>query len=587
MSDLPPLLPPLLIDQKIDPRRYAALLYWQGFGFAAIAEILPVNINTLYSWRRRDKWDDKAPMARIETSLEDRYLRLTSKKVLTEKDFKEADFLLRQIEKARRIGGVVEPSNGGALPVVSLLKKGGDFDVVAAAEKCKEAFFDELFDYQRVWYEAGLKHRIRNILKSRQIGATWFFAREALLDALTTGRNQIFLSASRAQAHEFKKYIAAFLLAATGITLKGEFPLLPNGATLYFLGTSSKTAQSYHGNLYFDEYFYVCQFSALRRVASGMAAHKRWRQTFFSTPSTLDHEAYQFWSGKSFNRGRAKSDCISLDVSHKALSGGVLGGDSVWRQMVTVKDALNGGCDLFDLAQLQNEYSPDEFANLFMCEFMDDSSAAFGFAALQRCLCDSWADWSDFKPLHERPLAGKPVWIGYDCATTGDNSALAVIAPPDKAGGAFRLVDKRVFKEAAYEKQDEILREVAQRFNVEHIAIDTTGGYGYAVHELVKKWFPRVKSLRYDLNSKVRLVLKAQSVINNGRFLFDSKESDVTRAFLNIKKELTASKRFMTFKAGRGEDVSHSDIAWAIMNALENEPLDGDLNKQNSTVFFG
>jgi uncharacterized protein YjcR len=38
-----------------------------------------------------------------------------------------------------------------------------------------------------VWYEAGLAERIRNILKSRQIGATWYFAREAFIDALTTG----------------------------------------------------------------------------------------------------------------------------------------------------------------------------------------------------------------------------------------------------------------------------------------------------------------------------------------------------------------------------------------------------------------
>jgi uncharacterized protein YjcR len=49
------------------------------------------------------------------------------------------------------------------------------------------------------------------LLKSRQIGATYYFAREALLDALKTGRNQIFLSASKAQAHQFKNYMQAFV----------------------------------------------------------------------------------------------------------------------------------------------------------------------------------------------------------------------------------------------------------------------------------------------------------------------------------------------------------------------------------------
>ncbi|EKN6310465.1 oxidoreductase, partial [Yersinia enterocolitica] len=63
----------------------------------------------------------------------------------------------------------------------------------SAVEKLESIFHENIFDYQRDWFEAGLQHRIRNILKSRQIGATFFFAREALLDAITTGRNQIFL----------------------------------------------------------------------------------------------------------------------------------------------------------------------------------------------------------------------------------------------------------------------------------------------------------------------------------------------------------------------------------------------------------
>ncbi|NVH69973.1 terminase, partial [Burkholderia pseudomallei] len=74
--------------------------------------------------------------------------------------------------------------------------------------------------------------RTRNILKSRQIGATWYFAREALVDALDTDRNQIFLSASKAQAHVFKQYITQFARAAADIELTGDPIILPSGATL-------------------------------------------------------------------------------------------------------------------------------------------------------------------------------------------------------------------------------------------------------------------------------------------------------------------------------------------------------------------
>ncbi|MBN0168973.1 terminase family protein, partial [Pseudomonas aeruginosa] len=90
--------------------------------------------------------------------------------------------------------------------------------------------------------------RTRVILKSRQIGATFYFAREALIDALETGRNQIFLSASKAQAHIFKAYIQAFARDAVGVELKGDPIILPNGAELHFLGTNARTAQGYHGN---------------------------------------------------------------------------------------------------------------------------------------------------------------------------------------------------------------------------------------------------------------------------------------------------------------------------------------------------
>lgn len=67
-------------------------------------------------------------------------------------------------------------------------------------EQLTEAFKDSCFGSQLDWYRAS-NQRTRAILKSRQIGATYYFAREAFIDALVTGRNQIFLSASKNQAH--------------------------------------------------------------------------------------------------------------------------------------------------------------------------------------------------------------------------------------------------------------------------------------------------------------------------------------------------------------------------------------------------
>jgi len=172
-----------------------------------------------------------------------------------------------------------------------------------------------------------------------------------------------------------------------------------------FLGTNVRTAQSYTGNLYLDEYFWIPKFQELRKVASGMSLHKRWRTTYFSTPSSLAHSAYPFWSGELFNKGRrSKADHVQLDLSHSHLSKGVLCGDGQWRQIVTVEDALTGGCNLFDLDQLSLEYSPAEYQNLLMCEFVDDTASVFPFAELQGCMVDTLEEWEDFNPYAVRPF---------------------------------------------------------------------------------------------------------------------------------------------------------------------------------------
>jgi hypothetical protein len=40
--------------------------------------------------------------------------------------------------------------------------------------------------------------------------------------------------------------------------------------------------------------------------------------------------------------------------------------DGQWRKTITILDAIAGGCDLFDLEQLQLEYDEDKFQQLFM-----------------------------------------------------------------------------------------------------------------------------------------------------------------------------------------------------------------------------
>jgi len=589
---------------QFDPERHARSLYWRGWGVTQIAEEFalhgivhkgkPIPRATVESWKQRQRWDDAPSIRKIEDCLEIRLMTLISKEKKTPGDLVEMDALTRQLEALARVRRYEAPGghegdlnakvgNRNAGP--RRKPKKNHFTADQAAE-LKRIFLDGLYDYQHRWWQAK-DQRTRMILKSRQIGATYYFAFEALIDAIETGRNQIFLSASKAQAHQFRSYIVSFA-KLVGVALTGDPMLITSdlrpaeeaAAELHFLGTNFRTAQGRHGNFYFDEFFWVHSFEELNKVASGMATHKKWRKTYFSTPSSVAHPAHPYWTGERRNRRRKKSEQIKIDVSHAALALGSVGPDRIWRNIVNVRDAQAGGCDLFDIEELEDEYAPDEFANLFMCDFVDDSQSAFKFNDLIRCGCDSLVDWTDYNPESARPFGNRPVWAGYDPQESedGDNAALVIAAPPAAEGGTFRILERHQLRGLDFEQQAEFIKAMLKRYNCTYLGIDARG-VGAGVYQIMAKpgALPGgvVAKIEYSLELKQHMIMKAQNVVRRGRIAFDAGMLDLVSAFVSIKKTLTTSGRNITFKAGRGGQDGHADLAWATMHILMNEPLDG------------
>ncbi|MFT6986899.1 MAG: hypothetical protein ACJAT7_002749 [Psychromonas sp.] len=462
-------------------------------------------------------------------------------------------------------------------------KKGKNNTDHLTAEDFK-TWHDSLFKYQ-LKMRNNLKQRIRNILKSRQIGATYYFAGEALEDAILTGDNQIFLSASRAQAEVFRSYIIAIGKEFLDIELTGNPIILANGAELRFLSTNSKTAQSYHGHVYVDEYFWIPGFEILNKLASAMATHTKWRKTYFSTPSSKSHQAYPFWTGDGWKKGKDSRANIDFPT-FKEMQNGVLCPDRQWRYIVTIEDAATGGCDLFDIDELRDEYSDADFKNLFMCIFVDGASSVFSFNHLERCMADA-AHWQDFKPVEKHPFGRREVWLGYDPSRTRDNACLVVIAPPittdEKAAPEkFRVLEKHYWKGLNFQYQVAQIVKVFERYNVSYLGVDTTG-IGAGVWDLINKKYPReAHAIHYSNDSKNRLVMKMIDVIEGNRLQYDAEHKDISMAFMAIKRASTNSGNAMTFKAERSELTGHADAFWAISHALINEPLDYT-NKPKST----
>lgn len=586
-QDIPPLPG---ADQ--DPKWLARSLYWQGWRVARIAEHLGVKPATVHSWKKRDAWDDADPADRIAATLEARLQQLIMKDGKEGRDYKEVDLLMRQVERMARVGKYRATGKESDLnPAIASRNAGPkrqpEKNAISdeQAAMLRAAFLDRMFGYQKHWYRAGITERDRVILKSRQIGATYYFAHEALIDAIDTGRNQVFLSASKSQALIFRNYIIKFAKQVADVDLKGETIILPNGAELAFLGTNSRTAQGYHGNLYLDEFFWIPRYRQLRDLASAIASQTQYRSTYFSTPSTMTHEAYKWWTGEEFNDGRPRSEHIRLDVSHAALREGMRCADGLWRQIVTVEDALRGGCSLFDLDYLRRKNTPDVYAQLYLCQFIDDGASVFAFNLMQRASVDSWELWADWKPLTQRPFGNRPVWVGYDPSNGGDKAALVVLAPPAVSGGKFRILERHQFQGPDYESQAKFIKDTCDRFNVTYIGMDVTG-IGSAVYQLVQRFRPDAVAFSYNVELKTKMVLKALNVLHGGRLEFDAGHTDIAASFMAIKKVLTPSGRQATYQAGRSEETSHADIAWATMHALYNEPLEGATSTNSSFMEF-
>ena len=581
----------LLPDNTADAKRQAQVMYFSGYKIAEISRQLNIPTSTISSWKEREKWDDFAPVGRVELTLESRLNLLILKENKSGADYKEIDLLGRQMERMARVKkySFGEGNEVDLNPKLANRNKGERKKAEQNAidqeqeELLINGFLEGMFNYQRVWHKAK-EHRIRNILKSRQIGATYYFAHEAFVDALTTGHNQIFLSASKKQALQFRSYIVNYAKQTADVDLKGETIKLPNGAELIFLGTNSATAQSYHGNLYFDEVFWVPKFDVMRKVASGMAAQKMYRQTYFSTPTTIAHPAYAFFSGKAFNRGRAKADKVEIDISHENLRTGKLCADRQWKQIVTIHDALEGGCNRFSLEDLLAENSKEEFEQLFLCQFADDNTSAFKFADLQLCQVDSLEEWHDYKPFYQRPFGNREVWLGYDPAFTGDRAALAIIAPPKVEGGDYRVLHWQTFHGMDYETQASRIKQFCDDYNITRIVIDKTG-MGSGVFQEVKKFYPMAVGLDYNADLKNEMVLKTQNLIQKRRLKFDGNE--IITSFMTVKKRITGTGK-ITYVSDRSEDASHGDLSWAIMNCILNVPYGsgGDVGHNTQTTIF-
>jgi len=567
----------------------------EGYTYEEIADLAGMpSARSIRRWSEAENWADMCPTYNAEMAFSRRINLLADKDNKTDAEYKELDFCTRQLcalnksklapaPKQRANNDDAAAGNSGSGGKKSKKKKKNDCSGITV-DMLNELKDKLLYPHQKHWFE-NQDYRARFILKPRQIGATFYFAFEAFYDAVINGRNKIFISASRDQAEVFKANIVALCREHFNIELTGS-PMVLNlagGKTvkLIFKSTNARTAQSESGDLYIDEVFWIPNYKTLRGLAQAMATHKHLRITYFSTPSVTSHEAYDHWNGKWYRKTKACNDPeFAIDVSHKNLKHGLLCDDGIWRQMLTVYDVVKSGFDRIDIEVLENEYSTDEFNNLFMCKFIDDAHSAFNLKQIMACVGDS-TKWDDFDLECERPFALKPVVIGFDPARFGDKASVAVLSAPMKPGEKFRLLEAVDLSGNDFEAMASEIKLLTEKYNVQHIGVDTTG-IGYGVWEMITKFYPNAEPIHYNPIIKNQLVIKAINVIKNRRFEFDQDAVNIASSFINIRRKVVGDQ--ITYATNRTATTGHADIAWAIMHAMKFEPLDGNAHSRQTSV---
>ena len=584
----------------------AQALYLQRHTPKEIAKSLHLkNVRIVYYWAEKYKWSLLLSEESVEDAINRRLALLIGRDDKTELELKEIDNLIIQHVKlinARAknqlkseltpVADAVKTSTGDSNNLQQLndkpakkprRKRKNDVSGITK-ENFDEVAKTLLYPHQLYVREHKEASRYRFILKSRQIGFTFYFAFEAFEDAVLTGNNQIFVSSSKAQARVFAMYIKRIADEFFGVEIKGgDFITLSNHANLILCANNVSTAQSYSGNVYFDEVFWMSKFIELYTGAKAMATLGDFRITAFSTPSTKDHPCFKLWSGEEWKDGSPKRKNIDFPADETLRMNGTICPDKFWRLLITMEDAIKLGFDKVDIDDLKDSNSAQAFNILYCCKFAESGKGVFDFEKLQKCITDA-STWQDLDLKADRPFGNREVWAGFDPSRTRDNATFVLVAPPLHPDEKFRILAIYQWRGMNFKYMANEIKKIKSKFNITYIGIDITG-IGYGVYEHIKEFARReVRDIHYNVNIKNQLVLKMVDVVEEGRIEWDEEQKTLITAFMSIEQQATSKSNQITYAASRTEKTGHADEFFAIAHAVFNEPLNNTKKRQSKWV---
>lgn len=392
--------------------------------------------------------------------------------------------------------------------------------------------------YQLRWITEPARFALCN--KGRQLGFSDATAAACLLGALRDRRPQIVLSAAQDNANSLIATVRAHcrFLAEVGVPEATDFAVCNteeiawrSGGSVIALAANPRTARSFHGDLWLDEFAYHQDADALWEAASPMATRGDWRVRVFSTPNGAQGLFYEWCS--SHPKGWAFHQ-VSLD------------------------DAERDGLKV-DRAALSALVNGDErvFGEAYLCRFLD---ADLQYVPTE--LADRALRWVGRAP----DLDDAEFFAGLDVGRHHDLTVLTIVAVRD---GVAWVVAQLTAKRTAFKAQRAMIAKARDAFPWRRLVVDKGGLGEQLAEELVELYGAHeVEPFAFSAPGKEKLATTAFRWLRDGRVRFP--RGDTGKALhaetIAVRRKVTTAGT-VTFESPRTK-AGHGDRFWSFACAL-------------------
>ena len=410
----------------------------------------------------------------------------------------------------------------------------------------------KLYPYQKKILEDKSTKRIVN--KAKQVGISWLFAAETLVECLwKPAITCLFISNSQRNANRILQYVYDLIYSmpldfrpdlSEGES-KNEVRFM-NRSKIISLANNPSTARGYSSNLvYVDELAHFNSPSGKEMVDAVRSSISRGgRLTLFSTPYGTNNEFYRIWSDSS--------DFTKFEIPWYDCP------DPIYRAYVkTEKTSVSMDPLIFD-----QEY---------LCKFLGDEIAYFPHDLVLSCINNDFQLWGDYETSRTK----NSLFAGIDFGRVRSSTVITVI---EQVGKKLFVRLIKEFSQEDYTHQLRYINGLDSRMNIFKFAVDQTGIGIRLYEELRNSIGEKVQPVVFTPQSKERMVTNLKIAMEESSLILPDHEK-LKNQFQTFQR-ITTPGGTVRYKHQEGK---LDDMVWSLALAVDA----ASMKEVKDLIFFG